>query len=88
MIEEIGRLGRETFVVLRICRYDDLDRFLAHLLRGLPDALGQQLGRVGPLGPVGSALSDGSGQPAQQVPTRIFLWSVPAAPAAPLPRPA
>ncbi len=35
MIEEIGRLGRETSVVLRICRYYDFYCFLAHLLRGL-----------------------------------------------------
>lgn len=46
MIEEISRLGRETFVVLRICRNDYLDSLLADLLRGLPDALGQQLCRV------------------------------------------
>jgi hypothetical protein len=80
MIEEIGRLGRETFVVLRICRHYHFHRFLAHLLRGLPDALGQQFSRVGPFGPASRALSDGSGQAAQQMPARILLLSVPASP--------
>ncbi len=38
MIEEIGRLGRETLGLLRIRRHDDLDRLLAHLLRDLGHA--------------------------------------------------
>ena len=33
MIEEIGRLGREPVVTLRVRRDDDLDRLLAHFLR-------------------------------------------------------
>ena len=73
MIEEIGRLGRETFVVLRICRYYHFNRFLAHLLRGLPYALAQKLGGVGPLGPLGRAGRDGARQPAQHMPTRILF---------------
>jgi len=73
MIEEIGRLGRETFVVLRICRYYHFNRFLAHLLRGLPDALRQKLGRVGPRRPLGRALSNRPGQPAQRMSARVFF---------------
>ena len=80
MIEEIGRLGRETFVVLRICRYHHFHRFLAHLLRGLSDALGQQFGRIGPFGLVRGALGNGFGQPAQQMPTRILFDNNPAVP--------
>ena len=57
MIEEIGRLGRETFVVLRICRYYDLDRFLAHLLRDLSHAAGQQLRGIRALGLVRRSLT-------------------------------
>ena len=44
MIEEIGRLGRETLGLLRIRRDDDLDRFLAHLLGDL----GARHGRAAP----------------------------------------
>ena len=46
MIEEIGRLGRETPVILRICRYYNLNRFLAHLLRDLSHPAGEQVHRV------------------------------------------
>ena len=52
MIEEIGRLGRETLVVLRVRRHHDLDRFLAHLLRDLRHSAVEQLGGVRPLGPL------------------------------------
>src|SRR5215213_5887519 len=38
MIEEIGRLGRETLGLLRIRRDDDFDGFLAQLLRDLGHA--------------------------------------------------
>ena len=60
MIEEIGRLGRETFVVLRIRRHDDLDRFLAHLLRDLAHAAVEQLYRVRPGGLLRRPLRDGA----------------------------
>jgi hypothetical protein len=46
MIEEIGCLGRETAVVLRICRYYNFNCFLAHFLRGLSHPSGEQVRRV------------------------------------------
>jgi hypothetical protein len=50
MIEEIGRLGRETFVVLRICRDYHLHCLLAYLLRSLAHPAGQQFRRIRALG--------------------------------------
>src|SRR5215207_3572239 len=67
MIEEVGRLGRETFVILRICRHHHLDRLLAELLGDSPYPVSQELGRVGAFRPLGCSSSDGRGQPAEQV---------------------
>ena len=53
MIEEIGRLGRETLGLLRIRRDDHLDRLLAHLLRDLGDTPRSSSSTVyEPLGPL------------------------------------
>ena len=56
MIEKIGRLGRETSIVLRIRRDHDFDRFFAHFLRHLARSAREQAGGVGSFGPVGGAL--------------------------------
>jgi hypothetical protein len=81
MIEEIGRLGRETFVILRICRHDDLDRFLADFLGRLGHAAGQKPRGVRSFGPHGRSRRYGARQPTQYVSTGVFL-----SPASPLRR--
>src|SRR6476660_4033986 len=85
MIEEIGCLGRETAVVLRICRHYNFNRFLAHFLRGLSHSAGEQLRRIRAFGPLGRALRDGPGQPPQHV-TAGILCGLPFSPAASLAR--
>ena len=72
MIEEVGRLGRETLVILRIRRDDDLDRFLAHLLRDGRNALVEEADGVGAFRPLSGPVRHDGGEPGEQVSTGVL----------------
>ncbi len=67
MIEEIGRLGRETLGPLRIRRDDDFDGLLAHLLRDFRHAGIEQLDRVRARRTLRRPAGEGGGQAGQEV---------------------
>jgi hypothetical protein len=71
VIEEIGRLGRETLVILRIRRHDDLDAFLADLARDGGHPCVQQTHRVGPRRPVSVPVGNRRGESRQQMTARV-----------------
>jgi hypothetical protein len=75
VIEEIGRLGRETVFILRIRRNYNFNRFFSNLLRDLAAALFQQQGRVGTRLRIPRPAGDQGGEATQLMPARIFLFN-------------
>jgi len=77
VIEEIGRLGRETVFILRIrCNYN-FNRLFADLLRDLATALFQQRDRIGIWLGIPRPAGDQGGEATQLMPARIFLLNRP-----------